>query len=90
MIFKAVKSNAILVSTPDGGAADVDENTYLVVKSPDELSSLYTQMDKALDIVEGDNEEWATFLRNQLAAFIKIIATGRMLEDYLKLIARTI
>lgn len=81
-IFKAVANNGLLVSTPDGGAADVDESAYLAIKSPNELDSLYDRIEEAISLVQ-NTDAWAEKVKSQLRAFIPIIAGGRMITDYL-------
>jgi len=87
-IFKAIAGNALLVSTPDGGAADVPSEAYLAITGDDqdkELKSLLAQIDAGLDLVEGDTSLWAAKIKQQLTAYMPIIGGGRMIADYLNL-----
>ncbi|MFH0773135.1 MAG: alpha-glucan family phosphorylase [bacterium] len=85
-IFKAVANNALLVSTPDGGAADVSAEYYLPIEGyPDEVrerDSLYKRIDEAITLTK-DKDAWATKAKKQLSAFLPIICGGRMIRDYL-------
>lgn len=83
-IFKAVANNALLVSTPDGGAADTDEQSYIAVKGnneKEELSALYLGIEEALNRVSHDSY-WFDKVKSQLKAFMPIVAGGRMIKDY--------
>jgi starch phosphorylase len=84
-IFKAVANNALLVSTPDGGAADVPSDFYLPIEGTtygEELNSLYARINEAITITE-NKEAWAEKAKKQLTAFLPIICGGRMIHDYL-------
>lgn len=78
----------ILVSTPDGGAADDETQTgYHVISGntyEEEIVSMYSQLDKALRIVDND-EQWRETNIQQLKVFAPIIAPARMIKGYLDL-----
>ncbi len=95
---KDILNNVLLISTDDGGVADLSvqaeqegknegfNKPYLEVKGDryaDEVSSLYDQLQKGIGIVRGD--EKGPFLKNQLKAYLPIIAGSRMETSYLKL-----
>lgn len=85
-IFKAVANNALLVSTPDGGAADVNEHSYIAIKGQnheEELASLYDGLEEAIERIETGGNYWGDKIRGQLKSFMPIIAGGRMISDYL-------
>lgn len=86
-LFKAVANNALLVSTPDGGARDVDESSYIAIKGTnesEERESLYEGLERAIWITE-DAQAWAQQAKKQLKAFTPVFAGGRMIKDYLNL-----
>ncbi len=95
---KDILGNTILISTPDGGAADLEVRAeqgkteekppYLEISGMnfgEEVNSLYKQMAQAADLLD-DKEEKIKYLKRQLAAYLPIISGARMEEDYLSLI----
>jgi starch phosphorylase len=52
-----------------------------------ELDSLYSQIDRALNITEGRDREysWGAFVKRQLAANLEIISGGRWVADELRI-----
>ena len=76
----------MLISTSDGGVADVRPIACLEVDGKtydEEVASLYANMHKAAHVMKTD----ALLERNihrQLKAYLPIISGARMLKDYLK------
>ena len=83
---KDIANLKLLISTSDGGVADVRPIACLEVsgKSYDEeVSSLYANMHKAARILRVDHLLERNIHR-QLKAYLPIISGARMLKDYLK------
>lgn len=83
--MKDIADLSILISTPDGGVADMPPDNYLVVdgsSEPEEIANLYDQMQQSAAIWHNDFdlEYWT---QKQLAAYLPIISGTRMLKDYL-------
>lgn len=83
--MKDVANLGLLISTHDGGVADVKPDNYLNVAGDDEaeeLESLYVRMEEAISA--WDNDFDLEFLvQKQLAAFLPIISGHRMMKNYL-------
>lgn len=76
----------LLVSTNDGGVADVSPSVALIVHGKDyktEITSLYEQMRNAAAIWH-DDQAWATEVAKVLSAYLPIISGSRMVRDYLR------
>lgn len=98
--MKDALNNVIIISTPDGWIADLEEETeedesdislapYLVIKGrtlDEEARSLYNQIERAAIIIRGqdNNSAWGEFVKKQLEAYLPIISGSRMLSSYLK------
>ena len=84
--MKDLGNLTLLVSTNDGGVADVSPSVALIVHGDDynhEIRSLYTQMRHAADILR-DDKRWAGEAARVLTAYLPIISGTRMVRDYLK------
>ena len=83
--MKDVANLNLLISTHDGGVADVSAENYLNVhgtNEAEELEELYRRMEEAISVWESDFDlEYS--LKKQLAAFLPVISGARMLKDYL-------
>lgn len=83
--MKDVANLNFLISTHDGGVADVKPDNYLNVAGDSEeaeLESLYARMEEA--VAAWDNDFDLEFLmQKQLAAFLPIISGHRMMKNYL-------
>ncbi|MBI2063267.1 MAG: glycogen/starch/alpha-glucan phosphorylase [Candidatus Yanofskybacteria bacterium] len=92
---KDILGNTILISTPDGGAADLEvlaeqaktekEESFLEISGQnfnEEVESLYGQMRHAADLLD-DKAKKIEYLKRQLAAYLPIISGARMEVDYL-------
>ena len=83
---KDIANLKLLISTSDGGVADVRPIACLEVDGKtydEEVASLYANMHKAAHVMKTD----ALLERNihrQLKAYLPIISGARMLKDYLK------
>ncbi len=81
---------AILISTRDGGVADIDSLPCLEVAGrsyEQELDSLYSCLEQARDEVY-DSQRWGKRVKDQLKAYLAIISMPRMLRDYFLLTDR--
>ncbi len=95
---KDILNNVILISTDDGGIADLTVEaeekgnsnfrpSYLQINGDnynDEVDSLYQQMRKAANIQDSD-DAWKDYITQQLAAYLPIISGARMEADYINL-----
>ena len=83
--MKYVANLNVLISTHDGGVADVSMNNYLNVSGPDEMAELdmlYQRMEEAISVWDNDFDlEYV--LKKQLVAFLPVISGSRMLKDYI-------
>jgi starch phosphorylase len=85
---KDMANLCVMISTNDGGVADVQDSSYLRVAGDDqnqELESLYRAMRRAVEINKND-DELAAILRLQLRYYLPIISGPRMMRDYLELL----
>jgi len=82
---KDIANLKLLISTADGGVADVNPATYLEVTGEnyaEETASLYAQMRRAASLLR-DDEQLSKAVRRQLVAYLPVISGARMLRDYL-------
>ena len=82
---KDIANLKLLISTADGGVADVSPATYLEVTGKnyrEEVRSFYRQMHRATELLR-DDEQLAVAIRAQLTAYLPVISGARMLRDYL-------
>lgn len=82
---KDIANLGLLISTHDGGVADVSSDNYLNVDGKNEVAearSLYEQMETAAQAWANDFdlEYWT---HQQLKAYLEIISGSRMMRDYL-------
>lgn len=85
---KDIANLKLLISTADGGVADVRPIACLEVTGSEagdeaEANSLYQQMQRAAEIF-GDDQHLAQALHHQLYYYLPIISGTRMLQDYLR------
>ena len=86
--MKAMINCSMVISTKDGGIADLDTTSYLTVTGqnyPQEVASTYRQFEKALNIINSDTE-WRNFVLEQLKTYLPIISGARMMSEYLDLL----
>jgi glucan phosphorylase len=83
--MKDIANFKVLISTPDGGVADVVPIECLEV-SGDEQQAVYTQMANAATIVR-DDKKYLAEVKRELGAYIETISGARMAADYLDLLA---
>jgi starch phosphorylase len=89
--MKDIANLTLLISTNDGGVADVEPPPVLVVEGhdyPAEIASLYSQMRRAAEIVH-DDQLWLAEVQRQLTGYLPIICGTRMLRDYLRFLFKT-
>lgn len=85
---KDIANLKLLISTSDGGVADVQPIACLEVTGRNyeaEVSSLYVNMHKAAAILKND-QLLEKHIRHQLSNYLPIISGARMMKDYLKFI----
>lgn len=83
---KDIANLKLLISTSDGGVADIKPIACLEVSGIDydaEVSSLYTNMHKACQIT-GNDMMLEGNIKKQLTAYLPTISGARMMKDYLK------
>ena len=83
--MKDVANLNILISTHDGGVADVSAENYLNVhgtNEKEELDELYRRMEEAISVWDNDFD-LEFLLKKQLVAFLPVISGARMMNDYL-------
>jgi hypothetical protein len=85
--MKDIANLKLLVSTPDGGVADVMPIECLEV-SGDEREMTYQRMQEAAEIVR-DDARFEVEVKRELSAYLETISGTRMAVDYLDLIALT-
>lgn len=83
---KDIANLKLLISTSDGGVADIKPIACLEVAGNnyhDEVSSVYTNMHKACQIAQNDSM-LERHVKKQVGAYLPTISGSRMLKDYLK------
>lgn len=83
--MKDVANLNLLISTHDGGVADVSVNNYLNVageSEKDELESLYARMEEAAEAWDSDFD-LEFLVQKQLSAYLPVISGHRMMKNYL-------
>ena len=86
--MKDLANLKILISTADGGVADISPAPCLEVSGAnynDELKSLYLQMNRAGQIFK-DDYLLEKQIRKQLKGYVPVVSGSRMMKDYLRLI----
>ncbi len=86
--MKDIANLGFLISTHDGGVADMPDENYLTIEGRDEaeeIENLYKQMEVAASAWNNDFdlEYW---VHHQLSAYLPVISGARMLRDYLNLL----
>lgn len=83
---KDIANFGILISTPDGGVADITPLACLEVHGatyPEEVVSLYAQMNHAGRVL-ADDDLLQKLTYRQLSAYLPVISGARMMKDYLR------
>ena len=86
--MKDLANLKLLISTNDGGVADISPTPCLEVSGvnyDDELRSLYLQMNRAEQIFK-DDYLLENQVQKQLQGYIPVVSGSRMMKDYLRLI----
>ena len=89
--MKDIANLTMLVSTDDGGVADIEPSTALIVHGDnysEEISSLYSRMREAAEIYR-DDVKWIQQVSAQLSSYLPIICGSRMMRDYLRFLFKT-
>lgn len=84
--MKDIANFNLLISTHDGGVADMPADNYLTIDGEteaEEVENLYNQMEVAAKAWTNDFdlEYW---IHKEVAAYLPVISGSRMVEDYLK------
>jgi len=82
--WKAIVNLTRVISTRDGGLADVDPS-YLVIQGEDygeEIEMLYFRLVQAAAEID-DLDRWGRVVKEQLRAYLPTISGGRMLQEYI-------
>ncbi|MCL2094534.1 glycogen/starch/alpha-glucan phosphorylase [Candidatus Saccharibacteria bacterium] len=85
---KDISNLQILVSTHDGGVADITPAVYLEIvgeREEDEVESLYQQMERAAKLA-ADPEARAEHLQQLMMAYLPTMSATRMVVEYLDLL----
>lgn len=85
--MKDIANMKLLISTPDGGVADVQPIACLEVSGENEAESLYYNMEQAANILH-DDEAYKRELVRSLGAYLPVISGPRMMAKYLQLFAK--
>lgn len=86
--MKDLANLKLLISTADGGVADISPTPCLEVSGvnyDEEVKNLYLQMNRAGQIFK-DDYLLEKQIRKQLKGYIPVISGSRMMKDYLRLI----
>lgn len=89
--MKDLGNLTLLISTNDGGVADVSPSVALIIHGKtyqDEIASLYSQMRRAAVILRND-KLWVDEVAKVLTAYLPIISGSRMIRDYLRFLFKT-
>ena len=83
--MKDIANMGLLISTHDGGVADMPSDNYLTIEGKteeQETESLYRQMVVAAQTWNNDKdlEDW---IHKELKAYLDICSGSRMMRDYL-------
>lgn len=87
-IWKAMVNMTILISTIDGGAADIEPPEYIAIKGDfmrEEVESLYDGLNRAGEILK-DKDKWNEFVKRQLVTYLPIMSGGRMVREYIEMV----
>ena len=82
---KDIANFKLLISTNDGGVADLDNPPIFEVKGKnyeEELASLYKNMEDAATAIQNDLLKRAWIIK-ELTGYLPVISGARMLKDYL-------
>ena len=85
--MKDIANCKLLISTTDGGVADMTPPVYLEVLGStyaDEAHSLYQRMQQACEIIK-DEVALRQHVVEQLQAYLPTLSGPRMIKDYLNL-----
>lgn len=84
--YKADGNCTIVVSTADGGVAEVKSGTYLEITGGDDAeqaASMYEKIEEAALLLDGNypTKTWGQFIKDQLAAAFSLVCAARMEKD---------
>ena len=84
--MKDIANFKVLISTPDGGVADVEPIECLEV-SGNEHEALYQRMQEATELLR-DDEKYRQEVIRELGSYLPVISGSRMMAGYLRLFNR--
>jgi hypothetical protein len=84
--MKDIANFKVLISTPDGGVADVEPIECLEV-SGNEHEALYQRMQEATELLR-DDEKYRHEVIRELGSYLPVISGSRMMAGYLRLFNR--
>ncbi len=85
-IWKIIYNWSILVSTHDGGVADVNPPQYMAIAQGDyetEVASMYALVEEAAQKAK-DKDRWGQQVKEQLTGYLDIISGAEMAARYLQ------
>lgn len=85
--MKDIANFKLLISTPDGGVADVQPIACFEVSGPDEAESLYYNMEQVAKVLRDDDAYKRQIVRT-LSAYLPVLSGPRMMAKYLQLFAK--
>lgn len=86
--MKSIANLGVLVTTIDGGVADLQPSPYLEIHGAsyeDEVNALYQNVEIAGDLLK-DSEKWKEFVLKQLKESLPTMSSARMMKDYIDLV----
>ena len=86
--MKDLANLKLLISTADGGVADISPTPCLEVSGVNydqEVLALYVQMWRAIRILK-DDALLEKQIQHQLRAYLPVVSGARMMKDYLDLV----
>jgi starch phosphorylase len=84
--MKDIANFKILISTHDGGVADMPSENYLSIDGntdAEEAANLYEHMETACK-AWGNDFDLEYWIQKEITAYLPVISGSRMMEDYLK------
>ncbi len=84
--MKDIANMKLLISTPDGGVADVQPIACFEVSGDNEAESLYSNMEQVAHILR-DDESYKREIIRSLGAYLPVLSGPRMMAKYLQLFA---
>lgn len=83
--MKSVVNLCLLISTRDGGVADVSDDSYFQITGAsytEEIESLYNCLSETGKLLN-DVGKWGRRVKDQIKSFLSVASSARMLSDYI-------